>query len=122
MKPEEQTEILLYGWLRSKVKEIYFNKKNIISAPTFQVKGLNFRRIPDLIILTNSGNYISVEIKPTSKDNSKVQEGQSQLFEDQYLNYIESKIQILINNKIIKIDSFILATDDSLNSSIFKLN
>lgn len=121
MKPEQQTEILLYGWLKPKVKEIYFNQKNLLDAPVFKVKGLNYRRVPDFIVHTNQNKFIAIEIKPTSKDNSKVNEGQMQLFDDQYVNYIKGELQFFINGEEIEINTFLLATDHSKDSSLFNL-
>jgi len=109
LKPEEKAEIILYNWLRPKVKEIYFNRKNIINAPTFKTKS-ETREIPDLIIATKEGQYIVVEVKP-SKDTYKVTEGKYQLIDQYFKPYLENKLKFYIEDKEIDISSFVLATD-----------
>ena len=99
MNKEEEVEIILWDWLKTKskfVKEIYFNRKNKINAPTFQTKGLNKK--PDLIILFNRNygdEYIAVEVKATTKSRN-IYDGVKIL--NYYKNYIEVLNFLLYNH------------------------
>lgn len=117
MKPEEKVEIILFNWLRPFVDEIYFNRKNFISAPIFKTKGNN-RQIPDLIIKTKQGFYLAVEVKPY-RPSKLVKQGHTQLLERYWKDYCLNKTDYYIDDKIIYIDKFLLATDNSLQGYLF---
>lgn len=118
MKPEEKAEIILYNWLRPQVEEIYINRKNkYLYAPIFKVKSKKDSKTPDLIIKTLKGHFIVVEIKPSYKFDI-VSGGAEQLYNRYFKPYCEKEKEFIINGKIIKIHSFVLATNLSPESKL----
>lgn len=124
LKPEEKAEILLYKWLKNNgtfIKEIYFNRKNTITANVFTTTGIN--RKPDFVIKINRGygdEYIAVEIKDNSKS-SQVYDSNKIL--EYYENYRTGKTIYYVDNQSIQIRYFLVATQGSpdaklLNDSI----
>lgn len=118
MNPERKVEIILWDWLITKsklVEKIYFNSINEVNAPIFHVVGK--QKKPDFIIKTSLG-YCAIEIKDNIKSN---QVRESCKIIDIYLkNYCEGKTKYLIEEKEIKIDYFLVATQDSINCKLFK--
>ena len=122
MNPEERVEIILWDWLKTKgnfVKEIYFNRKNKLDAPIFQIKG--FRKIPDFVLCIDNKygrKYFVVEVKDNSSS-INILKG-SKIVDLYFKNYIEGKTKYFIEDKKIKIDGFLIASQDSLNGFLFK--
>ncbi len=102
MKPEEQAEIILWDWFKTKsknIEEVYFNRKNKIKAPIFKTEGINKK--PDLILKINDGykiQYYAIEVK--SSNNSKNILQASKILDKYLLHY--SKVKLLISLKIKK--------------------
>lgn len=123
MKPEEEAEIILWDWLKIKskpnsVEEIYFNRKNKVNAPTFQTSGINKK--PDVLIKFNRGfgnEYIAVEIKNALTSKSVLDAGK---ILDYYENYLLNKTKYLIDKREIKINHFVIATQNSIKGHLFK--
>ena len=121
MKPEEKAEIVIWDWLKTKsqyVEEIYFNRKNKLGCKTFSVQG-NIRK-PDLIIKFNSGfgmKYVVVEVK-SSKHSKNILDSRKII--DYYFLYVRKETKYFINDEEIKIDHFIIATENSKLGYLFK--
>lgn len=122
MKPEVKTEIVLWNWLKTEsefTKEIYFNRKNIISAPIFKIIGVMEK--PDFILKIDNGygiKYAVLEIKDSSSS-LNVLKG-SKVIDKYFKNYIEKKTEYLIDNKKININYFLIATQSSVKGHLFK--
>ncbi len=122
IKPEEEVELKLWDWLKTKskyVKDVYFNRKNILNSPVFTTTGVNKK--PDFVIKINRGfkeEYIAVEIKDNKKSKQVYDAGK--ILHTYYNNYIKGLTKYFINNKEIKINHFTIATQDSINGHIFK--
>lgn len=123
MRPEEQTEVILWDWLMTKskykyVQEVYLNRKNNLNG-TFQVKGTKGRK-PDLIIKFDRGygtEYLAVEVK-SSKLGKNVYDACKIL--DYYEDYFIGKAKYFIDKKEIKIKHFAIATDNSPEGHLLK--
>lgn len=119
MKPEEKAEIILWDWLRTKTKAIYFNRVNIINAPTFQVKSIEKKaKCPDMIILDNWGNYYVLEIKPAN-ESRKLQQGKNQLLKNYWAPYVSKETNYYINDKEIEISAFLFTTENAVKGYLF---
>jgi len=123
MNPEREVEIKLWDWLKTdkarSVEEVYFNSKNEVNAPVFKVGGT--QKKPDLIIKHNDGwgnKYCVVEVKDNSSS-LNILKG-DKIIDVYFKNYVEGKTKYLINDSEIKIDSFVIATQDSPNGFLFK--
>jgi len=120
LKPEAKTEIILWDWLITKginVKKIYFNRINELNAPIFTTKGINKK--PDFIIKINIGygiEFCAVEIK--CSDQSKNIHDALKIL-DYYKKYITKKTKYFIDEKEIKINHFLVATENSVNGHLF---
>jgi len=120
VKPEEKVEIKIWDWLIKDgeyIKQIYFNRKNKINAPIFHTKGINKK--PDFLIEFDRGyndEIIAVEIK-TVGQSKNIYDGGKIL--DYYENYHNNKTTYYINNKIININHFAIATENSLKGMFF---
>jgi HrpA-like RNA helicase len=122
MKPEEKAEIILWDWLKTKglnVQKIYFNRKNLLGCPIFKVLGIQEK--PDFIIKINDGfkiKYYAIEVKSSKKSKNILQ---SSKILDRYIqNYIDNKTKYLIEEEIIDISGFLIATDKSKEGFLFK--
>ena len=79
MKPEEEAELIIWDWLKTKskfVKEVYFNRENKLGWKKFRVEGL--QKKPDFLVLFNRNfgdEYIAVEIKNASSSKSVIDAG-----------------------------------------------
>ena len=120
MKPEEESELIIWDWLKTKsqyVKEVYFNRKNILNWKIFSVKGL--QKKPDFIVEVDKGygiEYIAIEIK--SSENSKDILNARKIIS--YLeNYQKKETIYFIGEKEIKIKHFIIATENSPKGYLF---
>lgn len=118
MNPEVKAEIMIYNWLRPKVKNIYFNRKNILSAPVFNVKG---GKKPDLIIEDKFGFFTAVEVKPTLKTN-EILSGGKQLFYNYYLPYEKNETKYYIDKTEIIISNFVFCTENCIKGHIYQKN
>ena len=122
MKPEEKVEIILWGWLKTKwesIAEIYFNRVNKIGCNIFKVKGLQYK--PDLIIKTIDAygtRYFVVEVKDNSSSINVLQG--SKIIDLYFKNYVEKKTKYFIDNEEIKINGFLIATQNSPNGYLFQ--
>lgn len=116
VNPEEKAEIIIYNWLRPKVKNIYFNRKNILSAPTFNVKG---GKKPDLIIQDRFGFFTAVEVKPKLKTNA-ILSGGKQLFYNYYLPYEKNETKYYIDKTQIMISNFVFCSENCIKGYIFE--
>jgi hypothetical protein len=117
MKPEERAEIILWEWLRNKSK-IYFNRKNLLSAPVFTTKGVNKK--PDLILEINRGygkEYCAVEVK-SSEQSKNIHDARKIM--DYYKRYISKKTTFFIDGKEIPISHFLVATENSPKGFLFQ--
>ena len=121
MKPEEKSEIILWDWLKTKgnnVREIYFNRKNQVTSKIFTTSGLNKK--PDFIISVDFGyglEYIAVEIKNTNQSRNIHDAGK---ILDYYENYINGSTKYYIDDVEIKINHFVVATENSVEGKLFK--
>ena len=119
MKKEEKVEILLWDWLKTHslhIEEIYFNRKNKLNWFKFKVKGI--QKKPDLIIKIYGRGYCVVEVKDCSKSKNVL--GGNKIIDTYFKNYIEKKTKYYINDKEIKINYFVIATQSSLKGYLFK--
>jgi hypothetical protein len=104
---EKEVEIILWDWLRTKginIKQIYFNRKNILNSPIFNTSGINEK--PDFIISFDRGfgiEYIGIEIKCCDKSKNVHDSGKILLY---YENYFSQKTKYFIEGKEIKIKHF----------------
>jgi len=121
MKPEEKAELILWDWLKTKgsfVKEVYFNRINNLNAPTFTTSGLNKK--PDFIIKIDRGygiEFCAIEIKDSSSNRNIHDAGKILYY---YKNYTKGKTKYLINAEEIKINHFVIATENSHLGFLFK--
>jgi hypothetical protein len=122
MKPEERAEIILWDWLKTKssaIREVYFNRENKLGWKTFRVEGL--QKKPDLIIEYDKGygsEFIIVEVKPSDKS-LDILRG-SKIYDVYLKNYVEGLTRYFIEKKEIKINHFLIGTDNSINGYLFK--
>jgi len=122
MKPEAMAELILWDWLMTKashVERVYFNRKNPLNAPVFKVKGT--RRIPDLVVRINDGykikNYV-IEVKDSSQSQNILK---GDKIVDTYLvDYVSNKTKYFIEGKQIKVDGFLIASQESPRGHLFK--
>ena len=123
LKPEANVEILLFNWLKKYgvyVKDIYFNRKNTVTANIFTTTGISKKT--DFIIKINRGygeEYIAIEIKDNSKS-SQVYDSNKII--EYYDNYRTKKTTYYINNESIKIKYFLVATQGSPNAKLLNNN
>jgi len=121
IKPEEATELILWDWLKTKssyVKEVYFNRQNLLNAPIFTTKGINKK--PDFIIKIDRGygvEYAVVEIKNAAKARNIHDAGK---IIEYYKRYIFEKTKYSIDGTPIQIKYFLVATENSVNGYLFK--
>jgi len=121
MKPEEEAEIILWDWLKTKgiyVKQVYLNRKNELNG-VFVVKGTRGKK-PDFLIEVDRGygtEYIAVEIKHSNRGKD-VYDACKIL--DYYEDYFIKKAKYFIDKKEIKISHFAIATDNSPNGHLLK--
>jgi len=121
-KPEEIVEIQLWDWLKVSsfyVNKIYFNRKNVLNAEVFTTIGINKK--PDFIINGNFGygeEYIAVEIKDNKKRRNVLDAGK--ILDIYYFNYATNKTKYFINSKEIKLDYFLVATQDSKKGYLYE--
>jgi len=116
MKPEEKAEIILWDWLRKK-GTIYFNRTNKLNCPSFTTKGIHKK--PDLIVKINRGyknEFIAIEVK--SSDQSKNIHDARKII-DYYKRFINKKTKYFIDGKEIKINHFVVATENSPKGYLF---
>ena len=122
MKPEEEAEIILWDWLKTKsqyVEEIYFNRKNKLNSNKFKVEGIQEK--PDFVIKINDGygiKFYAIEIK--SSDNSKNILQASKILDKYLKNYLNKKTIYFIEEKEIKLEGFLIATNNSPKGYLFK--
>ena len=119
IKPEREVEIKLWDWLKvqnknGNVDEVYFNSKNQVMAPIFNVTGV--KKIPDLLVLfynsySHKYEYMAIEVKDASKS-INVRNG-TKIYSQYLVNYIENKSKYFIKDKEINISHFALATQNS---------
>jgi len=120
MKPEEQAEIILWDWLKTKsqfVEEVYFNRINKLNSPVFTTKGINKK--PDLIIKINRGygiEFIATEVK-SSEQSKNIHDAQKII--DYYKKYITKKTKYFIDGEEIQINHFVVATENSPKGYLF---
>lgn len=118
---EKDSEIIIFNWLKfksSKIKEIYFNRKNILNHKTFSISGEIIQK-PDMIIKYDLGygiKYTAVEIK-TAKDSKNIYDSNKVI--RYHRNYVNGKTKYLIDNNEIKIESFLIATENSKFGYLF---
>jgi len=119
MKPEEKVEIILFDWLITKsknVKNVYFNRKNVLNISTFQTKGINKK--PDFIVeLAKGKEFLALEIKDEKHSKSILDAGK--ILDVYYKNYVEGKTKYFINKKEIKINHFGVASGSSMKGYLF---
>lgn len=122
MKSEEETEIILWDWLKTKsnfIEEVYFNRNNKLGWKIFKVKGIQEK--PDLLIKINDGygiKYYAIEVK--SSENSKNILNASKILDIYLKNYLDKKTMYLIDDKEISLKGFLIATDKSPEGHLFK--
>ena len=126
LKGEAQSEIIIWDWLKNSsfkgkdIEQIYFQQKNLVSAPTFQVKGSNGEK-PDMVLKINDGYYIkyaAVEVKHAKNKRNVI--NAQKILSKYYDGYIKDKSKYFINNKEIKIDYFLVATEFSKKGRLFE--
>lgn len=120
LKPEEKAEIILWDWLKTKgehIKEVYFNRINRLNAPVFTTRGINKK--PDLVVKINRGygvEYIAVEVK-SSEQSKNIHDARKIM--DYYKRYTTKKTKYFIDDKEIKINHFVVATENSPKGFLF---
>jgi len=122
-KPEEKAEIIIWDWLKTKgenVEEIYFNRKNKLGWKTFFVKGI--QKKPDFIICINNGwglKYIAIEVKSCDKSKNILDANK---ILDYWSYYVKKETQYYLeeNKQEIKIEYFLIATDNSKKGYLFE--
>lgn len=118
---EADVEIVLWDWLKTKgetIREIYFNRKNKLDWKIFKVKGLQEK--PDLVIEIDNGyeiKYYAIEVK--HGENSLGILKSSKIIE-YCRNYVNKKTEYYIDDKLISIKGFLIATKNSLKGHIFE--
>lgn len=118
LKSEAQAEIILWDWLRNYGK-IYFNRKNALNWQTFRVEGES-TKIPDLLFITTlfgKEEAIAIEVKDGYKG-ANIRPA-DKISKSYLINYYFGKTKYFINNKEIKIDRFIVATQFSPIGKLF---
>ena len=120
IKPEEKVEIKLWDWLNKfEGIEIYFNRKNKLNAPTFTTKGIKGK--PDFIISFlnkfSGKEYIAIEIKDGNKSRNIFDS--FKILNKYYINYVEDKTKYFIENKVIKLNHFVVASQFSKLGKLF---
>lgn len=121
---EKYVEELLWHWLKQSpnVYEVYFNRINKINAPKFRVEGES-KELPDFIVairLFGKDEYLAIEIK-NGDDSINVRES-DKILSIYYDNYVKSKTKYFLNEKEVKIDRFLVATQYSPFGKLFKSN
>lgn len=121
MKPEKETEIILWNWFKTQgtyIKEIYFNNsKNGVGAPSFTTKGISKK--PDFILKLERGfgiEYLAIEIK-TGDNKTEIYDAGKIL--DYYFRAYTKQTIYYIEDKEITIHHFAIATKYSLGGSLF---
>jgi hypothetical protein len=123
MKPEEEAEIILWDWLKTKgesIEEIYFNRENKLNWKKFKIQG-EIKKIPDFVLKINNGygiKYYAVEVK--SSENSKNILNASKILDIYLKNYLNKTTKYFIEDKEIFINGFLIATDKSPQGYLFK--
>jgi len=120
MTSEEQAEIILWDWLKTKgdsVINVYFNRQNKLGWKTFSVTGS--QKKPDFIVEIDNGygiEYLAIEVK--SSENSKdILNARKIIY---YLeSYLKKETIYLVNEKEIKIKHFLIATENSPKGYLF---
>jgi hypothetical protein len=118
---EQEIEFSLNHWIKTQgntVNQIYFNRKNVVDAPIFKIKG--DMKKPDLIIERkhkNKTEYIVVEVKDASHDKKIIDS--FKIYTSYYKNYVEGKTKYFINDIEIKIDHFVIASQNSVMGYLF---
>jgi len=120
MKPEEKVEIILWDWLNKyKNIEIFFNRENKLGWKKFKTKEVSKK--PDFIISFynefKGKEYVAIEIKNgiigrNIFDSFKI-------LNTYYKNYANGKTKYFIEEKEIKINYFIVATQFSKYGKLF---
>lgn len=122
MKPEEEAEIILWDWLKTKssfIKEVYFNRVNILNAPVFTTTGINKK--PDLILKIDDGysiKFYAVEVKSSNKSKNIL--NASKIISNYFKNYSEKRTLYFIAGKQIELNGFLIATEQSSKGYLFK--
>lgn len=120
MKPEEQTEIILWDWFKTKgkyIKEVYFNRKNLLEWKVFTTSGINKKL--DFILEIDKGygiEYCGIEIK-NANSSKDVLDGHKII--DYWERYVRKETKYFIDNKEIKIKYFVIATNNSPKGYLF---
>jgi len=123
IKPERKIEIILWDWLMAKSKpnnivNIYFNSKNELGWKTFSVKGI--QKKPDLLIKIFDGyrkSFFAIEVKDNSQSKNILMG--SKIIDLYYQNYINKKTEYIINNNIVPIEGFLIASQGSKKGFLF---
>jgi len=118
LKPEEKAEIILWDWLRN-YGEVYFNRKNSVNSKLFKVKGIS-TEIPDLLLITElfgKKEIFAIEVKNGDKG-SNIRQA-NKIFYKYLLNYILGKTKYFVEDKEVKIDRFLVATQHSPEGHLF---
>jgi len=121
MKPEEETEIILWDWFKTKsenILEVFFNRINELKWKTFTTSGVNKK--PDFIISMNRGygiEYIALEIKNSKNSRDIHDSGKILMY---YENYISGVTKYFINGEEIEIKHFAVASENSIDGHLFK--
>ena len=121
MKPEEEAEIILWDWLKTKgenIKEVYFNRINKLNWKTFFVKGKNKKK-PDFIIELKNKKYCAVEIKNSAKSKNIIDANK---IVDYFKFYVTKETEYYLFEKLEKIDIsfFLIATNESPKGYLFQ--
>jgi len=120
MKPEEEAELIIWDWLKTKsqnVKEVYFNRENILGWKKFRVEGI--QKKPDFIVCYDNGygkNYLAIEVKASENSHDIVS---ARKIIDYLKNYLEKKTIYFVGDEEIKIKHFIIATENSPKGYLF---
>lgn len=124
INPERQVEIELWNWLMADSKpnnivHVYFNSKNEVKAKVFKVKGI--QKKPDLLVEVFDSYkklYYAIEVKDNSSSKNILMG--SKIVDLYYPMYITGKTEYFIDDKKIKINGFLLASQSSINGFLFK--
>ena len=109
IKNEKDTMLVLSNWLSNFNIKIWWNQKNDHNFPLFTTKG---SKRSDLLMYANKKYYV-IECKQADQK-KKIYDAFFQL-----LNYSIDDTVYQIDNKQIKIDGYLLATENSINGHLF---
>lgn len=118
-KPEQKAEITLYAWLLEHGIKTYLNRNDTAIQEViknYEVFKTDNTQRPDILIYTHTIGWCAIEVK-SSNISKNIRQGIKIL--NYYDDYIKEKTKYFIDNEEIKINYFLLATEQSLKGRLF---